>query len=198
MFSRIYILLIIPFLPSCAVFRLLNSGTTHVKYTVAKAKFDNITYENKQRLGDVSFSIRNVQHPKKYGKWAMNLRLSPSIHLDKTTYSTLEKYTNENGNYVTRPDIEVRRLMTLANIKATTHTPIGAFALSAGFGGGVIKKDDERGLDTITTREVRRIDFVYYGFFAKRFYFLMGPRYYKEENESYQFAFRLGYFWGKI
>ena len=45
---------------------------------------------------------------------------------------------------------------------------------------------------------IRRIDFAYVAFFSKRFFFLMGPRYYREQYETFVFAMRLGYFWGDI
>lgn len=196
MFSRFYIILILPFFTGCSLLSLLNSGTANLKYTVAETKFNDIKYENKSRIGDVSFSIRNVQHPKIHGRWNINLRPSPSLHADTMTYQTGHTRVNSDGVTETLPNIKVKRLMMLANLKLTTHTPIGAFALSAGFGGGVIKTEDGQGLDTITTREVRRIDLAYYGFFTDRFFLLMGPRYYKEQNESYVFSFRLGYFWG--
>ncbi|MDC1175311.1 hypothetical protein OAT67_07935 [Bacteriovoracaceae bacterium] len=176
--------------------KLLNSGTGNIKYTVSETKFNDIKYENKSRIGNVSFSIRNVQHPKTYGKWNMNLKISPSLHADDTTYQTAHTYINTSGALATLPDINVKRLMMLANLKLTTHTPIGAFALSGGFGGGVIKTKDGQALDSVTTREVRRIDLAYYTFFTDRFFLLMGPRYYREASESFVFAFRLGYFWG--
>lgn len=185
-------------LSSCSVLSLLNSGTAHLKYTVAKAKFNDITYENKNRLGNVSVSVRNVQHPKAWGVWNSNLKITPSLHFDSQTYQTGEKQTLSNGLEENYPDITVKRLMSFANLKWTNHTPIGSFALTAGFGGGIIKTDDGQGLNSVTTREIRRVDFAYTAFFAKRGFFLMGPRYYRGRNESFVFAFRLGLFWGDV
>lgn len=167
-----------------------------MKYTQATAKFNGITYENKERIGNVSVSIRNVQHPRKWGRWNANIRLTPSIHLDRQLYGTLHPHPDMPGQVM--PDVESTRLMGLGNLKITIHTPIGAFAMSGGFGGTVSKIDDGNGLNTTTTREVRKLDLAWYAFFAKRFFILMGPRYYKESYETYQFALRIGVFWGAI
>lgn len=86
----------------------------------------------------------------------------------------------------------------MANAKIYFHTPVGAFAFTAGFGGTVYKMDDGGALNTIKTREIRRLDFTWTAFMSRRFYVLVGPRYYKAGYESYVFAFRLGYFWGQI
>lgn len=183
-------------LNSCAVTKLLNSGTVHAKYTVVKAKFDGVNYENKERLGTVSFSVRNVQHPREFGKWNFNIRLTPSVHFDNITYQTGHPDPVRSGESM--PDINVKRLIGMGNLKFSTHTPIGAFVLTGGFGGAVSKLDDGRGLNTIKTTEIRRLDLAYVGFFAKRFFFLAGPRYYKEQYESFVFAFRVGIFWGRV
>ncbi|MDD0853423.1 hypothetical protein HBN50_09955 [Halobacteriovorax sp. GB3] len=165
-----------------------------MKYTVSRAEIDDVLYENKARLSDVSISVRNIQHPKQHGRWGMNLKLSPSIHLDRHTFSTLS--TREDGTRY--PDIKLRRLSVLGNLKLSTHTPIGAFVLTGGFGGAAKKMTSPGVLDTIRTTEVRKIDFAWIGFLSRRFYVLIGPRYYREQFEQYTFAFRLGYFWGRI
>lgn len=190
---------ILKFLPFILLFTscsLLNSGTVHVKYTKFQAKIDGNTYENKKELTDVSVSIRNVQHPKSHGKWALNFRLSPSIHFEKHRLGTLATELVD-GEYQQKPDIKVRRLSSFANFKLLLHTPIGSFAATAGFGGALSKFDMSGGSSHRTT-EIRRVDFVYYKFFSRRFFLLMGPRYYKEQYEQVTFAFRLGYFWGRI
>lgn len=183
----------------CAVTKLLNSGSVNVKYTVSKAKFEGVLYEEKERLNNVSFSVRNLQHPRAYGKWNFNLKISPSIHLDRTTYQTGQYFTNpDTGNYEQMPNIKVQRLLSFANVKSTAHTPIGAFALSLGIGGNLSQLEKSTGQSTTRTGEARRIDFVFYRFLSKRFFVLLGPRYYKTDYESYVFAFRIGYFWGRI
>jgi hypothetical protein len=191
---KIFAFIIVLTLNSCAITRLLNSGTVNIKYRVSEATFDGVTYEEKERLTDPSFSIRNVQHPKSHGRWNFNVRITPSIHYDDTTYGTLAKKPTGEAY----PDINLKRFIGFANLKSTFHTPVGAFALSAGFGGTVYKLDDGQGLETIKTREIRRLDLAYYAFFSRKFFLLMGPRYYKAGHETYIFAFRLGYFWGRI
>jgi hypothetical protein len=195
----LFSLFFLPWLSSCGVASLLNSGTAHIKYTVSRANLEGVTYEEKDRLGNVSFSVRNVQHPKAWGKWNMNFKITPSVSIDKQRFGTLEThFNNTTGRTEQLPDIDVHRFMGFANLKITAHTPIGAFAAAGGFGGTAYRITDGAGLDSIRTREVRKLDFVYIGFFAKRFFLLMGPRYYKAGYESYTFAFRLGYFWGKM
>jgi len=191
-----YIIKLLPFLFLFSSCSLLNSGTVHVKYTKFKAKVDDVTYENKKNLGDVSVSVRNVQHPKRHGKWALRFKLSPSIHFEKHTLGTLENHVVD-GVVQRMPDIKVRRLAGFGNLKLILHTPIGAFAATGGFGGALSKFDKMNGSDYKRT-EIRKVDFVYYRFLTKRFFLLMGPRYYKEQYEQVTFAFRLGYFWGKI
>jgi hypothetical protein len=88
-------------------------------------------------------------------------------------------------------------LAGFGNLKLILHTPIGAFAATGGFGGALSKFDKMNGSDYKRT-EIRKVDFVYYRFLTKRIFLLMGPRYYKEQYEQVTFAFRLGYFWGKI
>jgi len=186
-------------LPSCAVLRLLNSGTANIKYRASEATINGIKYEESDRVTSPSFSIRNVQHPKPYGKWGFNVRVSPSLHYDDQTYQTGKTYFNQDsGNFDVFRPVRVRRGILLGNLKFTTHTPIGAFSLSGGFGGTMYNFDDGAGLQTTKTREIRRLDLVWYGFFTKRFFILAGPRYYKAGYETFEFAFRIGYFWGRI
>lgn len=192
------ILLFLPLLGSCAITRLLNSGTVNIKYRASEATFEDDSYELDANVTNPSFSIRNVQHPRAWGKWNFNLRISPSLHYDDNTFATGATFIDTDGVEKTKPNINVRRGIILGNLKATLHSPIGAFALSGGFGGTVYRLNDGRGLDTIKTREIRRIDLAWYGFFTKRFFVLMGPRYYNAGYETYEFAFRIGYFWGRI
>lgn len=193
-------LLFITFLFSgCAITRLLNSGTVNIKFRDVKATFENDLYEISRHVSNPSFSVRNVQHPNAWGKWNLNLRLSPSIHYDDITYVTGATYLNPRTNVIeTKPRVRVRRGIALANLKTTLHSPIGAFALAAGFGGTVYNLNDGQGLDTTKTREIRRVDLAWYAFLSKRFFVLMGPRYYKTDYETFEFAFRIGYFWGRI
>jgi hypothetical protein len=191
-----YILQLIPFLFLFSSCSLLNSGTVHVKYSKFKAKIDDVTYENKKEFGDVSMSVRNVQHPKSHGKWAIKLKLSPSIHYEKHTLGTLE-YHVKDGVYQKMPDIKARRLSTFANLKLIFHTPIGSFAATGGYG-GALSRFDMTGGSSHRTTEISKVDFVYYKFLSRRFFLLMGPRYYKEKYEQVTFAFRIGYYWGKI
>lgn len=186
-------------LGSCSSLSLLNSGTVSVKYRISEAKFDDVDYEAKERLTNPSFSIRNIQHPKKYGRWNMNFKITPSLHYDDTDYQSGFVSTNPDTGQLERlPIINIKRGITMANAKVTTHTPIGAFALSAGFGGTIYTMTDGAGLDTVKTREIRRIDFVWSAFLSKRIFVLTGPRFLTAGYESYEFAFRIGYFWGKI
>lgn len=178
---------------------LLNSGTTHIKYTRSNAKLqEDIEYTNKEKFGDISFSIRNVQHPRRYGRWNLNLGLTPSIHYDKERYQARFSPSLSDSELRDLPEIQIRRLLTFANIKLTAHTPMGAFVLTGGWGLGLSERRDDGEYVHMNTREIGRIDFVWVGFFADRFYLMAGPRYYKEDYEQLVFAFRLGYFWGPI
>jgi len=192
------LILTIPGLYSCALTRIFNSGSFNIKYTKSTAKIEGELYENTDRLGNVSFSVRQLQHPKRYGKWNFNISISPSIHLDDLDYQTGATYINGQGNLTTRPVVNYLRLSGLANLKMTTHTPIGAFALSLGFGGNVSRIKNHADIDTIQTREIRRIDLAWYAFLSKRFFILTGPRYYLDNSEQFVWAIRLGAFWGKI
>jgi hypothetical protein len=182
----------------CSGCSLLNSGSFNLKYTKAKATFEGVTYENKEPLSNVSFSVRNVQHPKKYGKWNLNVRITPSIHYDKTRYGTLAQRINSEGQAENYPDLLFQRLSIMGNLAGSWHTPIGAFVLKAGFGGAFYNLDDGQGFDTFRTREIRKLDLAWVTFLSKKFFVLMGPRYYVEQFEQYTFAFRIGYFWGRI
>lgn len=175
---------------------LLNSGSVNLKYTMAKARFEGITYENKERLSDVSISVRNIQHPEKYGIWNFNVSITPSIHLDRNRYGTLATRLNAKGEVEQYPDLVFQRLSLMGNLAASWHTPFGAFVLKGGFGGAFYNLDDGQGFDTFKTREIRKIDLAWIAFMSKRFFVLMGPRYYVEQFEQYTFAFRIGYFWG--
>lgn len=183
-------------LTSCSSAKLLNAGTVHVKYTVSRASFDGQQYENKNRLGNISGSIRNVQHPN--GKrWDANFRLTPSIHFSNTDYqSGGTRISPLTGILETLPEINVKRLSGLGNLKLTFHTPIGQFSLNGGFGGTVYKLKERGYYETIKTSEIRKIDLAYTGFFTKRFFAMIGPRYFNDGNEQYVFSARLGYFWG--
>lgn len=165
---------------------------------MAKAEIDGQTYANKDRISDGSISIRNVQHPKRYGRWNMNLRITPAIHYDKTTFGTLASCENADGILERCPDLRIKRLSMMGNLKLTTHTPIGAFVLTGGYGRALKNTTSLWGMDQTRTTEIRKIDFAWIGFISKRFYILMGPRYYKEEFEQYVFAIRIGYMWGRI
>lgn len=189
-----YLLLIFT-MYSCSIF---NSGNVHLKYTTSKAKFNNVSYENENRMADISISVKKVQHPKNHGPWDFNLGITPSIHFDRQKYSTNQTFINSNSQIENYEDILVKRGLVFFNIGATTHTPIGQFVIKAGFGGELYEQRGEFGFDTIKTREVRKIDFNYIGFFSERFFILMGPRYLVNSYEQFIFAFRVGFFWGAI
>lgn len=186
----------------CLIFTLsgcsiLNSGTAHVKYSRINAKFDQVSYQNKERLSDISFSVRNVQHPSLFKSWASSLSIDPSIHYDRQLYGTMETFTNAEGEQERYPDIKVRRLSAFANGKWVNHTPIGQFALSAGYGLGLSRMVNKMSLSTIKTQSMLKLDMAYIGFVTDRLFLMFGPRYYIDRREEYIFAFRIGYFWGK-
>lgn len=187
------ILLMISGLSSCG---LINSSTVQIKYTDTEANFGGVKYENKEKLGDVSISVRNVQHPSKHGNWNFNVRINPSIHFDRFTYEAKEKTYAPDGYETTPGDIKIRRVPVFANAKANFHTPIGAFVFTYGYGRAIFRLTDTEGLDTYRTREVKKIDFSWVAFFSKRMFIMMGPRYYDEAYESYVFQVRLGLMWG--
>ncbi|MGB0455117.1 MAG: hypothetical protein ACPGJV_15515 [Bacteriovoracaceae bacterium] len=162
-----------------------------MKYTDTEATFNGVKYENIEKIKEVSVSIKNVQNPAKYGKWNFNIKLRPSIHFDRFTYTPI----NESDR-MDNPDVKIRRLSVFANLKATAHTPIGAFVLKGGYGRTGHRATDTDGLDTYRTREIRKLDLSWVMFASKHIFFMIGPRYYKEQYESYVFAFRIGYFWG--
>lgn len=192
--NRFILLLSTLCLSSCAIF---NSGTVHVKYTDVRADFEGISYENEEKWGNLSVSIRGVQHPKVYGAWNINLTLSPSIHYDRQTFSTQETFINTQGERQRYPNVQQSRLAALGNLKLSTHTPIGSFTLSGGFGEAVTKIRG-KGLDTIRTVQMRKIDFVYSFFVTERIFILMGPRYYQENHDEFLMALRVGYYWGGL
>jgi hypothetical protein len=176
---------------------LLNSGTVHMKYTTATARFDGVEYSNKERLKSVSVSARNVQHPSLYPTWATTLSLDPSIHYDTQIYGTQTSKPNKAGKLEPLPDIEIRRLSTFANIKAVQHTPIGSFTFSGGFGLGFSRLKDTRFVDTLKIRGMGKLDLNYVAFITPRFFFMVGPRYYRDSRDEFVVAMRFGYFWGR-
>lgn len=183
---------------SCGTSKLLNSGTVHVKYTVSRASFNDQQYENKSRLGNISGSIRSVQHPNGK-KWDASFKLTPSIHFDNTTYqSGGTRPSPTTGLTELLPEINIKRFSGFGNLKLNFHTPIGQFSLTGGFGGTLYKLKEEGYYETIKTSEIRKIEFAYTGFLSKRFFVLIGPRYYNDGNEQYVMAVRLGYFWGSM
>lgn len=192
--NRVLLLALLTCLSSCAVF---NSGTVHVKYTDVRADFEGVRYENEEKWGNLSVSIRGVQHPKVYGAWNINLTLSPSIHYDRQTFSTQQTFINELGERQRYPNVQQSRLAALGNLKLSTHTPIGSFTLSGGFG-EALTKIRGKGLDTLRTVQMRKIDFVYSFFVTERIFILMGPRYYQENHDEFLMALRVGYYWGGL
>lgn len=177
----------------------MNSGSVNIKYQVSEATLQGIRYEEVARVTNPSFSIRNIQHPRAYGRWNFNFRITPSLHYDDTDYETGElEFNVVTNDFQKRRNINIKRGISMANAKFSLHTPLGAFTLTGGFGGTIYKMDDGGAINTIKTREIRRLDFTWTGFLSRRFFILVGPRYYKAGYESYVFAFRLGYFWGKI
>lgn len=183
-------------LSSCSAAKLLNSGTVHLKYAVSRATFNGQLYENKSRLSNVSGSIRNVQHPNGK-KWDINLRIRPSIHFHNTTYQSGGTRISPTTSLLeTLPDINIKRLSGIGNIKLTLHTPIGQFGAAGGFGGTLYKLREEGYYETVKTSEIRKLEFAYTGFLSKRIFVILGPRYFNDGNEQYVFALRLGYFWG--
>ena len=177
---------------------LLNSGTATIKYSETRATFEGRSYRNKESLGDLSASIKNIQHPTVFGDWDLNLRFSPSIHLDKTELITKERRLLPSGIYTDFPDITIRRLSAFINLKLSGHTPIGQFVATAGRGIAGFHARDGMGLDTRRTRGISKLELVYIAFFAKRFFFLTGPRYYNDGNDQLVWAVRLGIFWGSV
>lgn len=184
------ILLVLVFIcsTSCSIF---NAGTVHLKYSDIDAGIEGNNYELREKLGNVSASIRQVEHPKGLREWDYLVKLSPSIHLDRFNFdsSSADKST---------PDLKYRRLSALGNLKVEFFTPGGQFVFTAGFGGGIYSLDDNQGLNTLKTREVRKFDFAYNVFLSDRVFLMMGPRYYKTAFEQYTFIFRIGYFWGEV
>lgn len=191
---RLFLFSLIFLNSSCAIF---NSGTVHIKYTDVRADFDNIRYENVEKWGDISVSVRGVQHPKFYGPWNINLSLDPSIHYDRQSFTTQQTFINNEGDNQRYPDLRQSRLSLLGNLKLTTHTPIGTFTLSTGFGEALTRISGD-GDPTIKTVQMRKVDFTYSFFVSERFFVLLGPRYYKENHNELLMAIRLGYYWGDL
>jgi len=191
----IFNILVLFFISSCSQ---LNSGTGTVKYTTADAKFNNVRYVNKEKMKNVSFSIKSIQHPDRYHSWAINFRITPSIHLDNNTFITQEKFTNSQGEQEAYPTIYMTRLMGFGNLKIQIHTPLGGLLAAAGFGGSVYRMKDSAGQDTTRTREVRKVDVAYIAFLSRRIFLYIGPRYIRDSYEQYIFAIRVGVFWDKI
>ena len=185
----------LPLVTSCS---LLNSGTVSIKYNEVRATIDGRKYENKRNLSSVSLSVRNVQHPSFYGDWNFNIRITPSIHFDRTTFVTDELRTDpDTGEQSRFPDIKTQRFSTLANLKFITHTPIGAFALTGGAGiAGYYVRDGEA-LNSYRTNAIFKTEIVYVGFITKHLFLLFGPRVYYDKNRHLSIAFRIGYHWGK-
>ena len=177
---------------------LLNSATVNLKYTTGNAHINDVHYENKEKLKDISFAVKKIQHPRHYRIWDANFRINPSLHVDRTTFITDQTFTNSQGEQEVYPPIYMTRLMGFANLKMNFHTPIGQFFLAGGFGGSVYKMTDNAGLNTTKTREVRKLDFAYVAFFSRRIFILIGPRYIHETYQQYIFAIRLGVFWDRI
>lgn len=190
-FSLLFLFLLL--CQGCAIF---NSGTAHIKYTHIKAKFNHIPYENKEKLGSLSFSVRNVQHPSSYPRFATTISLDPSIHYDRQRFTTDRVQLTPEGILEHYPEVRISRFSAFANIKWTTHTPIGQFVLSGGYGVGANKIENSRELSSFRTRAIRKLDLHYVGFLTERIFFLFGPRIYKDQKEEAVFAFRIGYFWG--
>ncbi|MBI2521084.1 MAG: hypothetical protein HYV97_11720 [Bdellovibrio sp.] len=177
---------------------LMNSGTANLKYTDTEAKFNGVRYENEEKLKDVSFSVKSIQHPRRYRLWDINFRISPSVHLDNTTFVTNETFTNSEGEQEVYPKLHMTRFMGFGNFKINIHSPVGGFVLAAGFGGSIYKLTDNAGLDTTKTREVRKLDFAYVAFLSRRIFVYIGPRYILDAYEQYIFAVRLGVYWDRI
>lgn len=181
------------FLFSCSTF---NAGTVHLKYLKSTSDIQGVRYENKNRLKDVSASIRSLQHPGGRGMWDFNVRLSPSLHFDNITYVT---GAYDPQRLKQRPPLRYKRLSLLGNLKFSFHSPLGDIVLSGGYGGSLYRLKIRNGsLNTLKTGPLRKIDLVWVGFLTKRVFLLLGPRYYKDRNEQYYFAFRVGYFWGDV
>ena len=149
-------------------------------------------------LSDISVSVRNIQHPKGFKKWDVNLRFTPSIHFDKTDLFTEERRELSPGVFTDFPDITIERIAAFINLKLTTHTPIGQFVATAGRGIAGFRARDDESLNTKRTRGITKFEIVYVGFLSRRFFVLTGPRYYNDGNEQFVWAFRFGYFWGDI
>lgn len=180
---------------SCGMLSLLNSGTTHLKYTNSDTTFEDVHYENSEKFGDISFSIRNIQHPKKYGDWDLNVRLRPSLHFDKERYRVKKDQDSLDRDFSEFPEIQIRRLLGFANLKLSAHTPVGAFALTGGLGGALSERRDDGIYRGRSSKLISKVDLVWIAFLSERFYVMLGPRYYREDYEQFVFALRLGYFW---
>lgn len=198
MFTRLLsLILLLLFLTSCGTSKLLNSGTVHVKYTVSRATFNNQLYENKSKLGNISGSIRNVQHPNGRN-WDANFKILPSIHFDNTTYQSGGSRRNHMTNIAeVLPELNIKRIFGFGNLRLNFHTPIGQFGITGGFGGTFYKLEEDGYYSTIKTSEIRKLEVTYTGFISERFFVLIGPRYFDDGNDHYILAARLGYFWGK-
>lgn len=171
-----------------------------MKYRATRATYNNELYENKDRFGNISGSIRHVQHPNGR-KWGANFGITPSIHYSNMRFqSGGTRISSTTGLTEPLPDVKIHRVSLLGNLKFTVHTPIGQFGVAGGFGGSMYRFTEIGNFETIKTTEVRRIDLAYTGFFTERFFFMMGPRYFNygssDGDEEYVFAVRLGYFWG--
>ncbi|PIK15393.1 hypothetical protein [Halobacteriovorax sp. JY17] len=192
--KAIALLLILLLNSSCSIF---NAGTAHLKYSDIDAGLEGNKYELKEKLGSISASIRQLEHPKGYRSWDYIVKLSPSIHLDRFEFQAGVAATSPTTT-TNVYDLKYRRLSGLGNLKIEFFTPGGQLVFTAGFGGAIYRLDDGHGLKTTKTREVRKFDIAYSVFLTDRIFLMMGPRYYKTAFEQYTFTFRVGYFWGDV
>ena len=184
-----YLIFLLPLVSSCSIF---NAGTIHLKYSDIDAGLEGNKYELKKKLGSVSASIRQLEHPKGLRSWDYIVKLSPSLHLDRFMFQAGNTAVTEVH------DLKYRRLSGLGNLKIAFFTPGGQLVFTGGFGGAIYSLNDGHGLNTLKTREVRKFDIAYSAFLTERLFLMMGPRYYKTAFEQYTFTFRIGYYWGDV
>lgn len=173
-----------------------NSFTLSGKLHNYSARVEGAEYESREEFSGLSFAIKSIQHPSLYKNGSFNYKLSPAVNFTRLALRPSQFEKDQNPDLL---DANIRRLVFLANLKATVHTRLGQFIGAVGYGPALYRIDYQGDNSAkYPLKDIIRLEAVNVSFLNDTFFIYAGPRVYLDGGTHFVWSIRLGMYWGEV